>query len=75
MMYGNYFWGMNLVWWFMWIMLLFWIFVIPFGIPGQRHRPGTPLDVLRMRLASGQITPEQYQEHKQLLDMGELRRG
>ncbi|AMR25551.1 hypothetical protein A0257_22960 (plasmid) [Hymenobacter psoromatis] len=75
MMYGNYFWGMNFVWWFMWIMLLVWIFATPFRIPGQRHRPGTPLDVLRMRLASGQITPEQYQEHMQLLDTGELRRG
>lgn len=75
MMYGNYYGGMNLIWWFMWIVLLFWIFVTPFRIPGQRHRPDTPLDVLRMRLASGQITPEQYQEHRQLLDTSELRRG
>ena len=65
---------MNLIWWFMWIVLLFWIFVTPFRIPGQCHRPDTPLDVLRMRLAAGQITPEQYQEHRQLLESGELRR-
>lgn len=74
MMYGNYFWGMNFVWWFMWILLLVWIFATPFGIPGQRHRPSSPLDVLRMRLAAGQITPEQYQEHKQLLETSERRR-
>lgn len=74
MMYGNYYGGMNLIWWFMWIVLLFWIFVTPFRIPGQRHRPDTPFDVLRMRLAAGQITPEQYQAHRQLLESGELRR-
>ncbi|MDQ2769035.1 MAG: SHOCT domain-containing protein [Bacteroidota bacterium] len=52
-----------------------WMFAIPMGIPGQRYRHSSPLDVLRMRLASGQITPDQYREHKQMLDAGELRRG
>jgi putative membrane protein len=75
MMYGHYFWGMNFIWWFMWILLMVWMFATPFAIPGQRHRHNSPLDVLRMRLASGQITPEQYREHKQMLDTGELRRS
>jgi putative membrane protein len=60
--------GMHLIWWFIWGILLFWIFATPYDIPGQRHRRNSPLDVLRARLASGQITPEQYQEHKLLLE-------
>ena len=68
MMYGNYFWGMNFVWWLIWAMMLVWIFVIPYDIPGQRRQPSSPFDVLRMRLANGQITSEQYQEHKRVLE-------
>ena len=30
--------------------------------------PETPHEVLRGRLASGAITPQQYEEHKTLLD-------
>ena len=37
MLYDNYYWGMNFIWWFAWIMLLIWIFAIPYDIPGQRR--------------------------------------
>jgi len=69
MMYDGYHvWGMHLLWWFVWAILLFWIFATPFDIPGQRQRKNAPLDILLRRLASGQITTEQYNEHKQILD-------
>ena len=60
--------GMHLIWWFIWGILLFWIFATPYNIPGQRRRRDSPLDLLRTRLASGQITPEQYKEQKLLLE-------
>lgn len=60
--------GMHLIWWFIWGILLFWIFATPYDIPGQRRRRSSPLDLLRTRLASGQITPEQYKEQKLLLE-------
>lgn len=60
--------GMHLIWWFIWGILLFWIFATPYDIPGQRHRRNSPLDLLRARLAAGKITPEQYQEQKLLLE-------
>ena len=69
MMYNNYFFGgMHLIWWLLWIMLLFWIFAIPYNIPGQRKKKDSPLDILQKRFASGQITNEEYQEKKNILE-------
>ena len=68
-MYGGYhIWGMHLLWWVVWAVLLFWIFAMPYNIPGQRQPKNTPHDILLRRLASGQITTEQYNEQKQILD-------
>lgn len=68
MNYEYYFWGMHLVWWLIWIVLLFWIFAIPYDIPGQRTTKGTPLDLLKKRFASGQITKEEYLEKRKILE-------
>lgn len=73
MIHSNYFWGMHYIWWVVWVLVLFWIFVAPFNIPGQRRRSASSLDLLRMRLASGQITPEQYRHHRQMLIAGEMK--
>jgi len=65
---GYHFWGMHLIWWFVWLMLLFWIFATPYGIPGQRYRKDTPLDILKKRYASGQINDKEYQEKKRIIE-------
>jgi putative membrane protein len=65
--YGYYFWGMNLVWWFIWIIFLIWMFAAPYDFPGQMKKKDTPLDILNNRLASGAITNEEYQERKKIL--------
>ena len=68
--YNNYnFVGMHMVWWFVWVVLLFWIFASPYTIPGQRARKDTALDVLKKRLASGEIGAEKYQEIKKTLEV------
>ena len=64
----DYYWGMNLIWWIIWMVLLAWIFVIPFDIPGQRARRNSPLDILQKRFASGQISKEEYAEQKMILE-------
>ena len=69
MFYENYYWGMNLVWWVLWIMLLIWIFALPYDIPGQRKRKDTPLEMLKRRFAAGQISNEEYQEKKKILEI------
>ena len=65
-MYYNY-WGMNMIWWFVWGILLFWIFFTPYNIPGQRNKKDSPLDILQKRFASGQINNQQYNDMKQTL--------
>jgi putative membrane protein len=62
--------GMHGFWWIFWIVL---IGVVVFFAWGRRGEPGrhpieTAHEVLRRRLASGEITPEQYEERKTLLD-------
>jgi putative membrane protein len=48
--------------------LLFWIFFTPYNIPGERRKKDSPLDILQKRFASGEITKDEYQEHKKILE-------
>lgn len=64
----NSFGGMNLLWWFIWVIVMIWIFAIPYNIPGQRLRKDSPLDLLKKRFASGQINQQQYFEIKFTLE-------
>ena len=65
---GYHFWGMHLIWWVIWIFLLFWIFAIPYNIPYQRMKKDSPLDILQRRFALGEITNEEYQEKKKIIE-------
>ena len=65
---GYFFWGMHLIWWFIWMILLFWIFATPFNIPGQRLKRDSPLDILKKRFVSGEIDSTEYLEKKNLLE-------
>jgi putative membrane protein len=65
---GYHFWGMHLLWWFVWVSLLFWVFATPYEVPGQRRKKDSPLYMLKKRFASGQINKEEYQEQKKLLE-------
>jgi len=58
---------MHLGWWFIWVLLLVWIFVTPYDIPGQRIIKDAPIDILKRSFASGEISQEQFLEQKNLL--------
>lgn len=73
MFYYSSFYGMDFIWWCVWIMLLLWVFAIPYDIPGQRNKKIGPLDNLQRRLASGEIGPEEYHERKKLLEIDLIR--
>jgi len=60
--------GMHFYWWILWIILIVWVFALPYDIPGQRKKKDSPFDILRRRLAAGEITKEEYQEYKVLLE-------
>ena len=68
MLYEHYqFGGMHLVWWFVWLLLIFWIFATPYEIPFQRTKQSSPLNILQRRFAAGEITKEQYEENRKIL--------
>ncbi len=60
--------GMHFFWWIVWGLMLIWIFASPYKIPGQRLKNDSPLEVLKMRLASGLITDSEFLEKKNLLE-------
>jgi putative membrane protein len=68
MYYEHYYGGMNFIWWAIWVIMLFWIFAIPYDIPGQRNQKETPLGILKKRFASGKINLEEYEEMKKNLE-------
>lgn len=71
MNYDSYhFLGMHLFWWIFWGIVTFWIFALPFAIPGQRKRNFTPLEILQKRFAAGQITKQQFEEDRESLAKG-----
>lgn len=64
---GYHFWGMHLIWWFIWIFFIIWFFATPWDVSGQRIKKDSPLDILQKRFSSNQITKEEYQERKEIL--------
>ena len=66
---GYHFWGMHLIWWFIWVILLFWVFFTPYDIPGKRKGQSSALDILQRRFASGEITKEEYEERKAVIEL------
>lgn len=62
--------GMYGLWWIFWVALIGVIAYYGWGRPGRRRRgpSETPHEMLRRRMASGELTTEQYEERKALLD-------
>ncbi len=63
-----YFWGMHGFWWIFWIFL--WILFFSFMMPVSRSRyrlMQSPLQLLQMRYASGEIPGEEYEERRATL--------
>lgn len=65
---GYHLWGMHLFWWLFWFVIIFWLFATPSWQPAQRKKKDSPVDILKRRLASGDITKEDYLERKKLLE-------
>tara|TARA_R110001592_G_scaffold64751_9_gene198922 strand:+ start:9629 stop:9841 length:213 start_codon:yes stop_codon:yes gene_type:complete len=70
MHWGYDFWGMHLIWWIVWVILLIWIFLTPWDVPGQKKKPDSPMEILKKRFARGEINKEQYEEMRRDLEKG-----
>ena len=71
--YNNYYGGMHFFWWVIWILFLIWIFATPWDIPGQRTKKETPLEILKRRLANGEITKQEFEERRGILNKDEMK--
>lgn len=65
--FEGHYWGMHIIWWVIWVILIIWIFATPWDIPGQRTKNETPLDLLKKRYAKGEISKEEYEDIKNTL--------
>ncbi|TDQ27569.1 SHOCT domain-containing protein [Tenacibaculum caenipelagi] len=65
--HDGHFWGMHFVWWVIWIVVgvLFFLFYSSFF---QVTKKESPLDILKRRFAKGEITKEEYEEAKKVLN-------
>jgi putative membrane protein len=69
MEYNGYpYWGMDVIWWIIWVIVLFWIFATPYSIPGERRKRDSALDILNKQLASGKIKLVEYEQKKKLIE-------
>ncbi|MEQ8360176.1 MAG: SHOCT domain-containing protein [Cytophagales bacterium] len=73
MMYDcNYEWhyfGMHGLWWLFWVILLAVILFTVFGSKINRKRgKDSPLEILKRRYASGDISTEEFEERKKVLE-------
>ena len=62
--------GMHTLWWVFWIAVVFGLVFWGWGgSPARRDRPReTPHEVLGRRLANGEISTEEYEKRKEVLD-------
>jgi putative membrane protein len=63
---GHY-WGMNIIWWLIWVIFIIWIFATPWDVPGQRTKKESSLDLLKKRYAKGEISKEEFEDIKSTL--------
>lgn len=66
--HNYYFFGMHLLWWIFLCALIVWVYATPYDIPGQKRRPDSPAEILKKRLAAGEITEDEYWHLKRLLE-------
>ena len=67
MMHDWYFGGMHWIWWILWLILMFWIFLIPYPTPGQRRSKDKAMEALRERYARGELSDEEFEQKKKVL--------
>lgn len=66
------FFGMHFIWWLFWIALIMTAFTTLTPVPKNQLRSGErALDILRRRYAAGQVSSEEYERRKAVLERDE----
>lgn len=68
--WGWSFFGMHAFWWLFWVALIivFFAVILPGARTGSRPPRSTPLERLQERYANGEISTEEYEERKRILE-------
>lgn len=74
---GFYMGGMHVLWWLFWVVLIGSLALSMRGRPPERRRDlrVTPHEMLRRRLAQGEIDAQEYEQRKALLDRDAAKTG
>lgn len=68
------FFGMHIFWWLFWLGLIITMSTTITPVPKSQMRSGErALDILRRRYAAGQVTTEEYERRKAVLERDEPR--
>ena len=70
---GYHFGGMHLFWWVLWMILIIWIFLTPWSIPGERRSSDHPLNILQRKYAAGEMSIEEYEKRKTVLERDKIK--
>ena len=66
------FFGMHVFWWAFWFILIVTLFSTVTPVPRNQLRSGErALDILRRRYAAGQVSTEEYEHRKAILERDE----
>lgn len=68
MFYEYHFFGMHMLWWIFWVILMFALFGWFEPVPKKRVRRDDPFEILRRRFAAGEIDEDEYNAKKAVLD-------
>ena len=65
--YNDYFFGMTITWWAVWLVLLatFFYFFVPVSKKNTKY---APLDILQRRFSKGEISVHEYEQRKRFLE-------
>jgi putative membrane protein len=65
---GHHFGGMHFFWWFFWVIIILWAYRASRKNTNQPTKGDESLEILKKRFASGEITKDEYEEMKKVLD-------
>lgn len=67
MNFENYYFGMNIIWWGLGIIMLFLMYLIPFDSTSQRQKKESAFKLLQKKFIMGEITESNYNDKKKNL--------